>query len=80
MRTPRELAATLEAMRAEGPLDAMTRLFGILFCEDFKASRRSPTEIRKLVTEKRIGHTIRDGMTIAPYVTVNEAHVRKWRR
>ena len=57
----------------------MTRLFGILFCADIQASGRSPAEIKSLVTDKDIAHTIRDGMTLAPYVTVNEAHVRKWR-
>ena len=78
--TVQELAETLEAMRAEGPIDVMTRLFGILFCADIEASGRSPAEIKKSGDGQDIAHTIRDGMTLASYVTVNEAHVRKWRQ
>ena len=79
--TVQELVETLKAMREEKPVDVMTRLFGVLFCAEIEASGSSPASIARVMTgkETQIGTTIRDGMTLAPYVTANAVHVQKWR-
>ena len=84
--TTKSLAEKLFQMRKQGPLQAMTMLFGVIFCDEIgDASTAIAEEYNRVyqgtlnpkdkLNRTNIGH----GIALAPYVTVNRDVLRRWR-
>ncbi len=84
--TTNQLVEKVHQMRQHGPIQAMTMLFGVIFCEEIgDTSSAIEEEYNKLyqgtingrdkLNRTNIGH----GLALTTYVTVNEAIRRKWR-
>lgn len=84
--TTHELVEKLHQMRKHGPRQAMTMLFGVIF-RDEVGDRAGAVEVeynrlyqgkidgRDKLNRTNVGH----GIALAPYVTVKEDVLRKWR-
>ena len=84
--TTTQLAEKLFQMRRNGPLQAMTMLFGVIFCDEIDdtataiADKYNTLYQGTLNSQDRLNRTnIGHGIALAPYVTVNEDVLRKWR-
>lgn len=84
--TTHELVEKLHQMRKHGPRQAMTMLFGVIFRDDVGDTASAvEAEYNRLyqgtingqdkLNRTNVGH----GIALAPYVTVNEDVLRKWR-
>ena len=84
--TTTQLAEKLFEMRKNGPLQAMTMLFGVIFCDEigdtstaiadkYNALYQGTLNSKDRLNRTNIGH----GIALAPYVTVNKDVRRKWR-
>ena len=84
--TTNQLVEKLFQMRKHGPVQAMTMLFGVIFCSEIgDTSTAIAAEYNRLyqgtlnpkdkLNRTNIGH----GIALAPYVTVNKDILRRWR-
>ena len=84
--TTTQLVEKLFQMRKQGPLQAMTMLFGVIFCDEIgDTSTEIAAEYNRLcqgtlnpkdkLNRTNIGH----GIALAPYVTVNKDVLDRWR-
>lgn len=81
-----QLVEKLHEMRKHGPRQAMTMLFGVIFCEEIGDSAsgieaeynrlyRGTIDGRDKLNRTNVGH----GIALAPYVAVKEDVLGKWR-
>ena len=85
--TVKTLAEKLREMRTADDMDAMTRLFGVIFCEEI--GTRSGDVATEYMNRKASAPDdwpgsvdaapIRDGRKLAKFVEPHYADVRKWR-